>query len=471
MAPSSLGSAQIVKGATTTYPNGRTSPDSTNNAERIRIDNPEDGSKYTATVTATNLDTSAQGFSLVSSGCFSEAEDTSGTARPSAAPTNEPSRAPSGAPSSAPTMPDGHTASPTVPQPTAFPSSAPTSPDPLPEEFCEVSIQFQNLKIVDDENVGADQWDDSHTEMFQRSVHALNVTYIPSPDWVCYVTAGVAVDAASDGDPPSGGLGERLLRKLPMQLQLQLQLQRILQNRYVGISVDFIVSAPFVKNSDTCNDNNAEFVAFSNQFYEEMAAKLSSNGGLQSELQKHGSDDGGQSHWLSNVAVKTDEMLVIVDVNNGKTVEDRRCTNWERNQWIQQNRNMIITVGAGLLCACCFCGILLAVRKKKKSRETRRGGGKKYKANIEMHNHHKGHSPFHKGGGGGKGGVGSAATRMNATGFQGQKTTGKASGMASATGKANSNRGAARTSAPPKPKKKNEPKKKNGGGYTGGGYY
>ena len=58
----------------TVYPNGRTSADTVNNAERIRIDNADNNDVFTVRVRGANLDTSSQAYSLVVTGCFINAD-------------------------------------------------------------------------------------------------------------------------------------------------------------------------------------------------------------------------------------------------------------------------------------------------------------------------------------------------------------------------------------------------------------
>ena len=204
-------------------------------------------------------------------------------------------------------MPEGHTSSPTIPQPTGAPSSPPTeipTSTPIPATFCEVTVAFQQLKIIDDGGFGPDQWDDTHTQLFQESLHELNPSYIPSPDWVCYISVGTAIEKISEPDPPWGieeidgsGNGNRFLRAASRTAS------RLLRgdSQYVGIHVDFTVTAPFVSNGDTCNDDNAAFTHFANSFYEDVSLKLG-NGELQELLRKHGDD--GSSQWLSGVIVR-----------------------------------------------------------------------------------------------------------------------------------------------------------------------
>ena len=54
----------------TWFPNGRSSPDTSNNAERVIIPNVQDGEKYFINVEARNLDRASQVYSLVVSGCI-----------------------------------------------------------------------------------------------------------------------------------------------------------------------------------------------------------------------------------------------------------------------------------------------------------------------------------------------------------------------------------------------------------------
>ena len=52
------------------HPNGLTSPDRINNAERVVVTGASDGEEFVATVRAHNLDDDVQKFALVSTGCF-----------------------------------------------------------------------------------------------------------------------------------------------------------------------------------------------------------------------------------------------------------------------------------------------------------------------------------------------------------------------------------------------------------------
>mmetsp|Transcript_38662 Transcript_38662/g.42786 ORF Transcript_38662/g.42786 Transcript_38662/m.42786 type:complete len:1176 (-) Transcript_38662:157-3684(-) len=57
------------------YPNGGTTADSRNNAERIRIENPVTNGSYQVVVRGANLDRASQFYSLVVTGCFGESEN------------------------------------------------------------------------------------------------------------------------------------------------------------------------------------------------------------------------------------------------------------------------------------------------------------------------------------------------------------------------------------------------------------
>mmetsp|Transcript_18803 Transcript_18803/g.38949 ORF Transcript_18803/g.38949 Transcript_18803/m.38949 type:complete len:971 (-) Transcript_18803:482-3394(-) len=106
------------------YPNGRNSPDDTNNVERIRLEQPRSGNTYEVVVKGSQL-MEAQEFSLVITGCFhSVSSRAPPTAAPSASPTThqpstKPSMTPTGTPSAAPTK-----------IPTAVPTGAPISLSP-----------------------------------------------------------------------------------------------------------------------------------------------------------------------------------------------------------------------------------------------------------------------------------------------------------------------------------------------------
>ena len=55
------------------YPNGRSSRDTINNAERIRIDSVSDGATFLVRVNGTNLESSSQDYSLIITGCLKAA--------------------------------------------------------------------------------------------------------------------------------------------------------------------------------------------------------------------------------------------------------------------------------------------------------------------------------------------------------------------------------------------------------------
>jgi len=111
------------------YANGRSSPDSTNNAERIRITNFNNGETYTISVGATDLETSSQNYALLVSGCFA-------AAGPGPTPANPPPINPS------PTSPAPVIPSPSEPPMT--PSSPSSCEDGLGTFFISNSIGFQN---------------------------------------------------------------------------------------------------------------------------------------------------------------------------------------------------------------------------------------------------------------------------------------------------------------------------------------
>jgi subtilisin family serine protease len=56
----------------TYYPNGRSDPDTVNNAERVRINDVWHGDSYIVHVTGTNLESSSQDYSLIITGCLGE---------------------------------------------------------------------------------------------------------------------------------------------------------------------------------------------------------------------------------------------------------------------------------------------------------------------------------------------------------------------------------------------------------------
>jgi len=91
------------------YPNGRSSADTLNNAERIRIDDPVNNRSYRVTVRGANLDRSSQDYSLVVTGCFANPDEESTPQTPSPIrtpnPTPPPEPAPTGGQQQAPSVP------------------------------------------------------------------------------------------------------------------------------------------------------------------------------------------------------------------------------------------------------------------------------------------------------------------------------------------------------------------------------
>lgn len=54
------------------YPNGKSSPDTANNVERVRVHNVSDGDAFVVRVKGTNLESSSQDYSLIITGCLEE---------------------------------------------------------------------------------------------------------------------------------------------------------------------------------------------------------------------------------------------------------------------------------------------------------------------------------------------------------------------------------------------------------------
>ena len=59
-----------ISKSVTYYPNGRTDPDTVNNAERVRINEASHGASYTVRVNGTNLESASQDYSLIITGCL-----------------------------------------------------------------------------------------------------------------------------------------------------------------------------------------------------------------------------------------------------------------------------------------------------------------------------------------------------------------------------------------------------------------
>lgn len=56
----------------TVFPNGRSSADTVNNAERVRIDNASNNDAFTIRVRGANLDSTSQAYALIVTGCFGD---------------------------------------------------------------------------------------------------------------------------------------------------------------------------------------------------------------------------------------------------------------------------------------------------------------------------------------------------------------------------------------------------------------
>eukprot|EP00567_Pseudictyota_dubia_P018032 CAMPEP_0197434832 /NCGR_PEP_ID=MMETSP1175-20131217/2507_1 /TAXON_ID=1003142 /ORGANISM="Triceratium dubium, Strain CCMP147" /LENGTH=1062 /DNA_ID=CAMNT_0042963687 /DNA_START=391 /DNA_END=3579 /DNA_ORIENTATION=+ len=65
----------------THYPNGRTSPDDKNNAERVVLGGAADGTNYTIVVEGYNMDSASQRYALVATGCFGGVANTLDTSQ------------------------------------------------------------------------------------------------------------------------------------------------------------------------------------------------------------------------------------------------------------------------------------------------------------------------------------------------------------------------------------------------------
>lgn len=79
-----------TKGGVTFYPNGLSKPDDKNNVERIRLEKPQGGSRYTVQVKGTQL-IEPQTYSLAITGCLASPDaNPAPTAMPKLPPTPKP---------------------------------------------------------------------------------------------------------------------------------------------------------------------------------------------------------------------------------------------------------------------------------------------------------------------------------------------------------------------------------------------
>ena len=149
----------------TVYPNGRTSADTVNNAERIRIDNADNNDAFTVRVRGANLDTSSQAYSLVVTGCFvnadssptppvSSVDPTTSSPVPTPPPSVSNVAQPISTPVPTPPPSVSNVDSPiSIPVPTPSPSVSnvdPTTSAPVPVVYPSTCVDGNNGIFVDD---------------------------------------------------------------------------------------------------------------------------------------------------------------------------------------------------------------------------------------------------------------------------------------------------------------------------------
>jgi len=204
------------------YPNGGSSKDSKNTAERVVIKNVSPGDIFTVNVRASNIYSSSQKFSLVASGCFSEQSFPDVTPSPTTPMTPAPTREP------------------TTPSPTS--TSAPTMA-PITGEFCEVWIPYKNLRLLSmgSNHPGETMFDDADVALaFRETVSEIAGAECVDESWICYYTTEAAGTQVNVGS----GLRMRNLQTTP-------------DNELEVVEVDFTVSAR-LEGSTACGDDDEE---------------------------------------------------------------------------------------------------------------------------------------------------------------------------------------------------------------------
>ena len=359
-------------GSGSTFPNGRSSRDSVNNVERVRV-SASPGDVFAVTVNARNLGdgVSSQKFSLVASGCFDTALlDTQ-------------------SPTQAPTMAPGNTASPTEAPVTESPtnSAAPTSA-PASGNFCEQYIEYKGLKLTGhDASVDSLNGDTAISEQFHKAVADVGGEYVKDDSWVCYTKAADVIREEVEGDP-NGGWRRKLWNRIT---------GRELTIGYETMDVTFTVT--MFSEDESCDPNSPTLAAVRDDVHNNLARGVF-EGGLQDALRTQGNSEGS---WLKTAVVDganfepvTDSLGNFVFLVLSKE-QDRKCTNWRMQQWLREHWQTLIggTIGGLVLCCVC-CGVGFALvrsnNKRKRDKYSRKPG-------VQMRNNARmpAKSPMHTG--------------------------------------------------------------------------
>ena len=393
------------------HPNGETSPDRRNNAERVRIANPSIGAVYRAVVRATNLgEGPSQKFSLVASGCFTAVD-------------NGVANAFTESPTQAPTLTPGNTRS-----PTPAPTPAATDPSQNPSDFCEMYVEYEDLKLstkdvsVEDFNDGNQGWGD----IFHAAVAAVAGEFVPDASYVCYTVAELFDQEVVEQDPfqveqdgGGGGLGfRRMLEKAQRSLLLFSSFrgagggteeeERRLKERRLNVatlSVAFTVTVRVDGITDCNPSDNDPGKRMMGAAFSETIENI--HDAVIGEALREALEKGG----YALAAVDGGIMLPTFPFNTyflgGKARnDDRHCTNWKTKQWLKENNGEILGgIAAGLFVCCLCCGVAVSWchgSKKRAGADERQNENSWNKNSVQMSTVHEiKRSPMHDGGGGG----------------------------------------------------------------------
>ena len=215
----------------TYYPNGRSSPDRTNNSERVVINGVQDGETATISVNAHNIAKSDQTYALVATACFNGVANTlvgenvfglqsaapstslspSDSSMPSASPStsDEPSDSPSESaqPSSQPSLTPSESA-----QPSSMPSLVPSEssqPSSMPSLVPSESSQPSSMPSVSVAPSVSAQPSSSSMPSFTRATKIMNLL----------LSADVLSEGALDNEDSPQGKAFLWVTTSPLQLQ------------------------------------------------------------------------------------------------------------------------------------------------------------------------------------------------------------------------------------------------------------
>jgi len=268
------------------YPNGRTTRDSVNNVERVRVDT-EAGDVFTVNVHGRNIGGSApkQKFSLVVSGCFTVVTDVV-------------TNVPTAAPTFAPTPP---TPSPTNAPVTSSPTQAPTWM--MYDTFCELYVEYKGLQLTSHGASIADlNGDTDMARHFRGAVAHVAGDNTDGDSFVCHSDARIAVLAEDQGEPTTRHLAEG----------------------YVTMDVNFHVSI-HLTDLEECTDPTKMNLALTS--VKQNLQNAVTGNGLRDALRAAASGDS----WLKTVDVAEEGFDIVKDAQGNdattknSTLENRYC--------------------------------------------------------------------------------------------------------------------------------------------------